>query len=429
MKQVFIIFFIIFSWGCGRPEITGPKDIIATNAKAVLFCDSLESFFDALPEELSIYSGIPYAFAEKSRPVAVVLTSLDPVELYIAIPVKAGTEEELKKQLQSQMSLESEYWSDYVFVPIKGSLPSSFGNSKLLPKNKESLLYFKCDIPELLAGNKDALEKYKSKPLSALRYILPKEQNRIISRFITHDLLDFAKELEEAEINFSKNSFEVALRLKAGSEQGKDYNSMSDYKLPQIDTKNSDIAFALSADFEKVEFPLRGLEVAFKSYLSLIDKPAAIFPMDTVFEKLRASGHVQGAGQFKVVENKLEGNAFFRAENQKTLGESVLRFTELMAPEYFSPTQDGSKTKILRPLSLPQTSVETNLDLSIEEHIIAISDKSGRQFIENSGNKGLLSVIAEAKYFTAFETNSKKAYLKVSSEENLIKIKVSLEEK
>ena len=429
MQRIFLTSLFLLLLGCGRLEIKNPEDIISMDAKAVLFIPNLEPVLSRIPVEGNMGLWLLIGALDEKKSAALVITSLDPFEAYIALPVKKELEEQLTKTLATKDVSDIDQWSGYVFVSLRGSLPSSFGNKEFLPENKNAVLYARVKVPELLEGHDQKLESFKKyKSIRGYGYV--PSTGKILTRFLIHDFVDFSKQVESYELICDDEGLTANVKLINGSEQAKNFNSMVDFQLPVLDTGESDIAFSSAVDFSKLDFPLTGLETAFKSYLSSINKGDTIFPMDSVFNKLRDAQRVHTKGIFKIIENNLTGQTVIKADQQEVINESVKKFVSLMSPEFFSNTEMKGKIssfKILRSLSLPARTVNTDMNLLIDPEFISISDKSDvGQEISISEEKGLLYMILEPSLFTSFDTAEKSLFLKVTVEENLIKLKAGL---
>jgi len=437
MRCLFLFSVFIIIAGCGRKEIKKPADIIAANSKAVFFTPQLKRVFDNIPSDLSpkfkFYRDGLSAVLDENQAAAVVITSFDPFEVYLALPAKEGLDESLKLFLdeQLQLSMKSESWSSYVFVPLKGNLPASFGNEKFLPRNEDAILYVKVDIEALLEGQDDKLESYKKyETLREFRSFCSDAMNRILTRFVTHDLSDFCKQAEMLQIELNSKKLSGSLTLKPGSDAAESFNSMKSFTLPVCENKGEDLSFASTVDFSKLEFPLKGLETSLKSYLSLINKPEAIFPMDTVFQKLRESGKVNISGHFAVRDETLKGEGKAVAENGVTFNESLSKFCKLMAPEFVSPfIESDSKKKygkaFFNPYIILGKSVKTEFRMDLDTDKIFLVDKSVDRpsvKIVNSQEKGLLKIFIKPESFLPLELGVNMLELEVTVEENEIKI-------
>lgn len=438
MKLLLFILALILITGCGRPEIKNPEDIVSTDAKAVLYSPSLESIFKALPQELSIYSNVLYAFAEKDKPIALVLTALDPVEAYIAIPAKKGFEEELQKEIRNRLSLESEFWSGYVFVVIKGSIPSSFGNKDFLPNNSGDAIFGMAEIGSLLSENEEKLEDFKDyKTLRVFRNLLSVADNRILSRFVTHDLMDFLKQVDEVNFSLNEAGLSFDFKLSPDSIYSKNLNSMSILTLPKLpQLKDSDLEFSSSVDLSKVDFPLKGIERGFKSYLAHINKTESIFPMDTVFEKLRLSGNVQTVGAFSTDENSIGGEVIIQADKGKVLHEAFSKFCKNTTAILFVDWEIGGDQELVTEAGFRDfVFFGRNFDsaskvMANEKQVSLYYPKLGKNTInlKSSGEKGLFKAALKTKNFWTIDVGIKSIDIKLSVEENVLKFKADINE-
>ena len=428
MKRFLILTLFLLLIGC-KPEIKNPEDIIASDAKAVIYIPKVEEVLNLEPFKNNWHVGMLRGGVEGNKSAALVLTSVDPLVVYCALPAKGGQDEELQKLVSEYSSLESDFWSGYVFVSLKGSLPSSFGNKEFLPQDQSSIIYAKANVQQLIENNEEKLASYrKYNRINSYGYKIP--YNEILTRFLTHNLADFAEEIEHCELDLNSEDLTLKINLKENSQHAENYNSMKDFKLPGLSSENSDIAFSSSVDFSKLDFPLNGFETAFKSYLSSINKGDVIFTMDSVFNKLREAKQVRSSGYFKINGNTLTGQTVFKAENQQLLSESTLKFLELMAPEFFSEIKEEGSVKsaqILRSLTLPGKTVDSKMTVNVEPEVITVSDSEVQnKELSLSEENGLFSLLVNTELLTNLDFGKKKAVLKVTVENNVIHLKAGL---
>ena len=419
---------------CSRPEIKGPADLISQNAKAVVLIPKISKVFEVLPAQYKTFSsGLKYA-VDDSKSAAFVITSLDPFEAYIAMPTLEGKEEQLKDFVGARLySDDSDIWSNYLFVAVRGNLPSRYGNTDFLPENKNAIIFAKSNLEKLLENSKDRVEYMRSfKTLRFFRNFLSIEMNKIFTYFISHDLLDFAQQHEEFSVTISEKSLEVNSKLKSDSNAAKDWSSMKNITLPAYPQHpDSDLEFSLAFDPDKVSFPLKGVENGLKSYFAYMKKPEAIFPMDTVFEKLRDSGRINAVGAFSVDESSIGGEILAKAEKPKVLHESLAKFSDLSVPIFFTGWDQGEKSNMieeatLQPFKLFGRNFDPGAVLKMNSEIVALYyPKLGKSSLslQESAEKGLFKAFFKPGKFLPFETGIETVEMHLSVKDNEINFK------
>ena len=433
--RIQIIYLLLFLLaGCRRPEINNPEDIIAQDAIAAVYVKSVASFFELLPEELQKYSNVSSALADDSKPLALVLTSIDPPEAYLAFPALEGKEEEIKKQLLASMGLESEYWSGYIFVSLKGALPSSFGNESFIPENIETVIYARSQVKKTLEENESSIKDFKRyKILRFFSEYVNSSTNRILTKFIQNETLDFLKQVEDIDISLSSTSFALNCKMAPDSSYAKEINSLQTLTLPVLPgLVKSDFEFSAAMDFAKLSYPLNGIESALRSYLGNINKLDAIFPMDTVFEKLRKSGAIQGTGSFAFDEAIFGGEFILQAENWKEFRESFIGFSKHTDPVFFTDWLEQEnlfKTKLRYNTFLGRTFDKEARIMVNDKHLALYYPELGKSTIKlkESEEKGLLKALLKPKKVIPFNTGIKSIIFKVTAEENLLKLNAEIE--
>ena len=113
-----------------------------------------------------------------TKEVQVVVSSIMPPSVYIAAPLKAGSDLKtatatLPPQIQSQVKLQG----SYALIPLQGALPSAFGNSKL-KVNKTSPIHLLADIKTLNAKQGAFLTMMLQQGLNQISSSMPQDQNK-----------------------------------------------------------------------------------------------------------------------------------------------------------------------------------------------------------------------------------------------------------
>ena len=405
------------------------------DAKAVVIIPKVEKVFALLPVQYQLYSELVKGALDVSKPAALVLTSLDPLEAYFALPVKEESAEQLKTLLDTFFSFEEkEVWSGYLFVAIRGSLPTSFGNKDFLSDNKDSIIFSKVQVDHLLESNEEKIKSFeKAKVLIQFRGLVSSEMNKILTYFVTHDMIKFLKQTEELTLSFEEKSLNLNCKLLENSEYFKNWNSMNELKLPEYpNVKDAGFEFSSSLNLSKMEFPLKGIETGFKTYFSIINKPEAIFPMDTVFEKLRKSGNVQAVGAFSTDLTTIGGEMIVQAENGKVLNESFSKFVQAGAPELFPDWQEGENIFITKPREFMLFGRRFDSDISIqcsnEQLMLYYPElKNSTISLNKSNERGLFKAFIKDKTILPPGFGIKRVDMKISVEDGIIKFKADLE--
>ena len=434
MKQAFLYLILIFISSCGRPEIKNPEDLIATKAKAVVFIPKIDELFKLLPAQYQKYSDVLKAAVDDSKSAALVLTSLDPLEAYFVIPIKEGLGEALKEDVDEYiLPEESEIWSGYLFVALEGSLPSRYGNKDFLPEDEDSIIFAKAKVDLLIENKDEELESYKKyKMLRIFRSFSSPEMNKIFTYFVTRDLVYFLKETKELSVSLSEKSMDAKCSLLSGSNSAKEWGAMNELTLPHYSNyPDADIEFSFACKPDKITFPLKGIETGLKSYYAYMNKPEAIFPMDTVFEKLRNSGEVNAVGAFSVDASSIGGEMLFEAEKGHVLHESFAKFCKHTMPFFITGWDEGESSNMIEEATLESFKLfGRNFDKKARlkansKHLALYYPELGKSSlkIKKSDEMAVFKAFFKPKKFFSFDTGIKQVDMKLSVEGEQINFK------
>ena len=437
MKHFISFFLLVLITSCGRPEINNPEDIISTNAKAVLFIPEIQKVYNLVPPQFQAAVLIFKAAVDDTKPLAFVMTSLEPPEAYFALPVKKGYEEQLKNAVENFYIEESEVWSGYLFAAVRGSIPSSFGNKEFLPENKDALLFAKAQTEQLIKNNEAVLESYKKyKVLPVFRNLFSTELQKIFSYFTVHDFAEFLKQTEALTVALDDKALDIECQLREGTDYAKEWTSMKDFLLPELPGTEADMEFSFSVDANKITFPLRGVETGLKSYFVYKEKPEAVFPMDTVFEKLRESARLKALGAFKVSEDRIGGEVILEAEKGRAFYESFNKFCTAVRPFFISSWKLDDETKIseakMWDFYLFGHHFDSEASLRASEKQVALYYPGlGKNSIslKDSEEKGLFKAYFKPEKFFTLETGIERVDMKLSVLENEINFKAAFKKK
>lgn len=408
--------------------IKNPEDIIADKAKAAIFIPKLKSIFDALPENLSNAAKGFANILDDNKPAVIALSSLDPPQAYFALPVKEGQEKTVIDMAKSYFS-KAESWSGYVFVALEGDIPGNFGNKKFLPESGNSIICGRVLVDELMLLNSEKIESYKKyTTLRAFRLFLNSSQNKIMTRFITHELVDMLKGVKEIHLESGPQSFELKMNLKPESILAKDINALKEVTLPALPEKDGvTFEFSSAIDPAKITQLVDGIDVGLKTYLADSSKTSAIYALDDVFLNLKKSGTVKSAGSFILTENDLTGQAVIEAENGESFFKSVSIFY-LKAFDYLTLNVKSSENSIegeLLPLNFIKSESGAAFKFFADKKQVSFVDKRVSRpslQLRDSGEAALFKLKISKNAFKSTMLEDLNALLKMTVEENQLKL-------
>lgn len=425
MKILIIFTVYLLITGCGRPSVKNPEDIIADKAKAAIFIPKLKGIFEVLPEGLSLYAQGVSNVLDADKPAVIALTSLDPPQVYFALPVKEGQEKAVVDMAKSYFT-KVENWSGYVFVALQGDIPGSYGNKKFLPESKDAIISGKVLVEELIQSNSEKIESYKKyTALRTFRSFLSSSQNKILTRFITHELVDILKDVKDINLEGDPQSFELTVNLKPESKLTKDINEMKDLTLPALPEKEgAGFEFSSAIDPAKISQLIDAIDFGLKTHLADSSRTSAIYALDDVFLNLKKSGTVKAVGSFNITENDLTGQAIIEAEHGESFFKSISIFY-LKAFDYLTVQLAADESTLEGELLPLKSEKESTFKLFADTRQVSFVEKripKPSLELRDSGEKGIFNLKMNkiALKSTIFEGMN--AQLKMTIEENQLKL-------
>ena len=142
-----VLCLILFSTGCGKPEVKSFKDLVADKSLIVLKIGSEEDLKDVLKPFSAYLDMAKLSFSQMAsgREAVLAITNVEDFTFYAAIPVTPGSGDQVMESIPEWKRSDAEIRSDYLFIALSGDLPSSYGNYICEIGNDPLVISVDCD--------------------------------------------------------------------------------------------------------------------------------------------------------------------------------------------------------------------------------------------------------------------------------------------
>ena len=228
---------LVFLIGCGPAEIKSYKDLVANDAVAIVLVKNENEFKKLLSNQFKSYFLLAkpfFPFIDPKREIAVGVMNLKGGTSYAALPILEGKEEEALGKIPEWTRDKCVSRSGYLFVPIKGKLPSSFGQTNI---TFDSQLAIHIDSENLLKQKDDV--KHFAKKSSFWTYLnLMPEFSNTIREILAGDGLDLLQLTQQIDFKVNKKG-KIQLSAEVKFKDEVDVEKLSALRLPENPLENS----------------------------------------------------------------------------------------------------------------------------------------------------------------------------------------------
>jgi hypothetical protein len=300
MFRLFALSVLYLLVSCEKAEVKSYHDLIADDALMVVMSSNEKDLTMLLSSQLKSYlllGKLAFPYIDADREIAFVVTDFNNFKAYAALPIAKKSQENVLKAFPEWLREKSELRNGYLFVPVRGELPSSYGGSSLKPDGSFSLELL-VDVEKGMKENEDSYKNLIHKNGLLLHYlnITPKFRDTI-AEIMDESGLAILQEMKQFSCKVSRSekiSVTSEMTFIEGSSLASGMKSMASLKLPENTYKKS-VKISSSLNFKDCDPFVDVFQDVLKMFLRNAGKKSHLLPVSMI------RNDIESAGDFSLV--------------------------------------------------------------------------------------------------------------------------------